>query len=233
MKRNGYRPSHRNRWLLLQKGIISREVLLFWEYCLDQMLFDKRNPGYGTAKIDFDEAMSVFRVTSPTSVRTWYNKLVILGLVRVIDGEKHVLEIVNCERYIHGGNGKVGEYEEREYDQSIDVITQSIGFCRQSADTKNHPTDVELPTLLKRYESKGLSSFKVDLGSNPKQTVRTMEEYQAIYQEGGYSLLSPEDMMWIDQNQKFDKPIISKEMKTVADMSDQEIDDIFMRGKYV
>ncbi len=227
MKRNGYRPSHRNRWLLLKEGILSRELFLFWEYCLDQMLFDKRNPGYGTATVNFGEVLSIFGVKSLTSVRTWYNELINLGLVRVLDSGSHVLEIVNCERYIQGGNGQVGSYSEREYDQTTDMIKQSIGFCRQLSDDKNQSTDAKASVLLKSGDSKALSSFKVDLGSISKQVTRTMDDYKEIYLEGSYSLLLPEDMMWIDQSQYFE----SQNMLRVDDpANDRDIADVFFQG---
>jgi len=227
MKRNGYRPSHRNRWLLVKEGVISRQVFLFWEYCLDQMLFDKRNEAYGTAEIDFDEVMSIFRVTSPSSVRDWYKELKALGLITVVNKKYHRVRITNCDRYIEGGNGNIGLYEEREYKQSTDVIKQSIGFNNQPTDENNQSTDEISPILLKSTKSKALSSFKVGLGSETRQEVRTIEEYREICKGEEYSHLTPEDMQWIDENQRFDNPIKTRK---VEDMSDQEIDDIFVKG---
>lgn len=203
MKRNGYRPSHRNRWLLLSEKAISKEGLLFWEYCLDQMLYDKRYSGYGTAKIDFDEVMSVFHVSSLTSVRKWWNELIQLGLVKAVDKRSHTLGIVNYDRYISGGNGNASMYESREHDQSIDVIKQSTGLISQFTVLKNQSTDRNNADLLKNYHNKALSSFKVGLGLVTKQVARKTGEYQSIFSEGIYSLLLPEDMEWIDKNQNF------------------------------
>ena len=181
---------------MVKERVISKEGLLFWEYCLDQMLFDRRFAGYGTAEIDFGEVMALFHVTSLTSVRTWYNELIQLGLVKEVGRRNHVLEITNCDRYISGGNGSIAKYGSREFNQSIEVIKQSIGLISQS-------TDRNPDNLVKSEDSKALSSFKVSLIPNTKQLERTMEEYQSIYREGSYTYLLPDDMAWVDRHQNF------------------------------
>ena len=227
MKRNGFRPSHRNRWLLLREGLISREGILFWEYCIDQMLYDKRNRGYGTAEIDFGEVMEVFGVKSLTTVRTWYKELVGLGLVIEIDKGKHILKITNFDRYIAGSNGRVLEYEADEYNQSIDAIIQSIGFSSQSIDRKNHSTDQKIDNLLEIDNGKALSSFKVDLSLDTKQKVRTPREYQEIYKNGNYAYMTPDEMEWVDRYQFQGKGLVQQ---TGVGLSDQDIADVFFSG---
>lgn len=223
MKLNGYRPSHKNRWLLLKAGIISREGLLFWEYCLDQMQFDKRNPGYGTATVNFEEVMEYFHIKSPTTVRNWHNELTTKGFVREIDKRKHILEIINCERYIEGINGRVDEYAKKEKDQSIDQIKQSIGLNDQYVDENNQSIDQNNADLGTKVDTKALSSFKVDLSS---QHVRTMEEYREIHDRGNWGPYTAEDMMWVDQYQGNCLPVVTKDEKSI----DQDLVDTFFSG---
>jgi len=191
------------------------------------MLFDKRNPGYGTATINFDEVMLVFKVKSLTTVRTWYNKLIKLGLVQVVDSESHILEIVNCDRYIQGRNGNVGMYEEHEYDQPVDLVTQSIGFNSQSIYAKNQSTDAKSPVSLKGDGSKALSSFKVDLGYESKRSIIAIDDYKEKSKNDGHSLLSPEDMRWIEENQHFETRTIRRKDEQLCD---QDIADVFFEG---
>lgn len=200
MKINGYRPSFRNRWLLLQEGFIDSQTLLFWEYCLDQMAYDRSNSGYGTAVIEFDEVMSVFRVKSLTTVRTWYNNLIRLGLVTVVHKQRRILQISHHQRYIYGGNGDAVSYESAERNQPVDVIAQSIGLINQSID-QNTANSLKSTTPKAALGSSTVSLFPIS-----KQEVRTMAEYQLIHDNGDYLYLQPEDMAWIDQHLDFHTP---------------------------
>ena len=50
MNFNAYRPSHRNRFLLIEKGVLTKEEFLVFELCIDQMGFDPRNEKHKKVK---------------------------------------------------------------------------------------------------------------------------------------------------------------------------------------
>ena len=82
--------------------------------------------------------------------------------------------------------------------QNFGINLQLIGHKAQSVAKK------ELINL-KKSPSIAISSSKVQSSlvlnkSVINQQLKTDEEYQRIYDEGGYKFLMPDDMRWIDEN---------------------------------
>ena len=57
-----------------------------------------------------------------------------------------------------------------------------------------------------------------------KQEVRTEEEYQQIYQEGGYERFIPEDMRWADEN--------VKEVIDISEENEQSVVALYFDGNW-
>lgn len=224
MSWNGYRASHKNKWLLLEEKLISTEILIFWEFCLDKMIYDKRNLKSGTAEIDFDEVMRVFGVKSKTTVRTWYHGLLATGLATIENKARHVIRMTNPERYNNPPNGKPYDYEKAEYNQPVDVVLQSIGFLRQSLDSKSQLIDYSCKHLPEKSKTKALSSFKDEFKENNSSMVeRELEFYHKQVKEMNFIGLSALDAKWISEKQ-FPQATVED------DLSDEFLAAVFFGG---
>ena len=82
MTLNGYRPTHRNKWLLIQSGILNIQELAFLEFCADTMGYYKKNPNYGLVRIDIGETKKLFNCKSENTIRGWLNKLLETGFIQ-------------------------------------------------------------------------------------------------------------------------------------------------------
>lgn len=218
---NGYRPSHRNRWLLLQHKILTKEELLLFEYYLDQMDFDFRHVQFGTFQVNFSELSQLFGYKvnkSNNSIRSKHNKLLEVGLIYPTR-DSNFFAIKNPERYIAETSiwkGKASTFRKNEMDKPTEVVIESMrGQFQstetefQSIETKFQPVEKSKPILLDKLSSRALGSSKVEsnlikeseesLAEGPSRTVRTTQGYLDIHKEGGYSTLSPEDMKYLDE----------------------------------
>lgn len=205
-KLNGYRPSHRNRWMLVENKILSLQELSLLEFYIDLMDFDKKHDGYGKFEVDFKEMMLVFNCKSSNTIRNWHNTLLKLGFIKKT--QKHnIYALSTPERNINPGawGGKASEFAQREKDQPIAVILQNIGIELQAIEEKVQPVVKKGDDLALKGEVKALGSSKDESKDNQvkqvliKQEARTEEEYQKMYQENPDGLI-PEDMRWVDEN---------------------------------
>ena len=215
MKTNGYRPVHRNRWLLLQSRILNKDELLLLEYYIDQMDFDRRHECYGTFQVDIEYLTRLFGYKvnkSNNSIRKRHNKLIKLGFI-FPTRQKNVFGIFNPERYIAQTNkwqGKANEFREKEMNQSLENIIQYIATNVQQFETSFQPTEKSDDNLLKFNPPRTLGSSKVEsngikqkiesLAEEVTRPVKTLLEYKKIYDQGGYTTLTPDDMQWLDEN---------------------------------
>ncbi|MEI6691013.1 MAG: hypothetical protein WCL07_04695 [bacterium] len=229
MKRNGYRPSYKNRWLLRIGEVLTLQQWALYEYLLDCMDWDPRHDNFGLFEFFPDEMVGVFH-KSPESIGDWFKYLVEKRFVKLFDKKRKLYGMKNPERYIFG---KASQYELSERNITVEKLLENICFSENEMEItkviqENIPK-ISMP-LIWSDTPKALSSFKDDLSIENRQAGRDLDGYREIYKNEGYSFLLPEDMMWIDQSQSFDKPIIRKKVET---MTDREVDDIFLRGKYV
>src|SRR5258708_6810091 len=208
-KRNGYRPTHRNKWLFLSNGILKAQELLLLEYYADQMDFDHRHKQYGTVDVNFREISQMFRNSSST-IRVWHSGLLEKKFIQSTSN-KHLFLLANCERYIQPSKqfaGKAAEITTQEKDQPVEIILQNFEIVFQPTEKNVQPTEEKSFQQLKQSVSVPLGSFKglskvlsptPSPASFPPHT-KTNHEYQRLREEDGYTLLSTEDMEWLDKH---------------------------------
>ncbi|MFH0773625.1 MAG: hypothetical protein V1922_04925 [bacterium] len=208
-KLNGYRPSHRNKWLFVKQNILSIQELSLWEYYADIVDFDKRHEKYGLFEVYFDE-ISLLLNKDENTIRNWHNKLLYLGFISITN-RKHIFKLSCHERYVNTGKweGKAAEYGKKEKDQSIENILESFGTNLQIVKEKlqsfgNNKQDKGNKTI--KTDSIAIGSYKDEIGfiSTRQHSLRSDKEYQKIKEELGPTSLSIEDMKWIDLNVKED-----------------------------
>lgn len=208
-KLNGYRVTHRNKWLLIKHGVLSVQELSLLEFYADIFDFDKDHEAFGSLNVDFSEIAKVFNCKSENTVRNWHNKLLRLGFISKV--QKRNVYMLSCFlRYISPGHwgGKASDYAKSEANQSFGIILQNLGLSSQTIEDILQTNEKLDSKLALNSTSKALSSskdeYKVSQDNVTKsvQNVRSDEEYQEIYKENNYEGLTPEDMKWIDENIK-------------------------------
>jgi len=159
---NGFRPTHRNKWLLVQKKLLNLQQIAFFEFCLDQMGFDETNSYYGKFELSISKVQKLFNIKSYTTVWNWINKFIDLGLIEKTS-DKAIYKIPNPKRYIHCGvwNGEAFIFAKAETNQPVEVIFQNIGIKTQSFEDKYQPVGKVGLNDLKQCSVKALSSSKV------------------------------------------------------------------------
>jgi len=204
MKLNGYRASHRNRWLLIKNGILTSQEFLLFEYYLDSMDFDSRHNKFGIFEAFLEDIAKDFDRKTDT-IQDWHNSLLEKGFIQLVDKKRKLFKVKTPERYgtVLGCNAR--EFAKNEKNTpTLDFILQNICFSPEKA--RINPSKDTISGT--NNTSKGLGSFKGELGLSSngskkvviiKQDVRSDVEYQKMYEENSSGLL-PEDMKWIDQN---------------------------------
>lgn len=206
MKLNGFRASHRNRWLLIKKGVLNIREFLLFEYYLDSIDFDTRHDNFGEFEAYHEDTAKIFN-KEPDTVEDWHNSLLKKGFIKIFDEKRKLFKVKSPERYGTVFGCKAGEFTENEkITPTLGFILNNICFFPEKAEI-NPPKSISTAT---KNTSKALGSFKVNLGlSNVvnvsqkvviiKQEVRSDEEYQKIYADGNFEGLNPDDMRWIDE----------------------------------
>lgn len=230
MKLNGYRVTHRNRWLLLQKQILSTQEFLLLEYYLDSMDFDHKHDNYGQF-IAYPEVVAEYFKKGIETVNDWRDGLINKSFIEIVDKKREIYRIKSPERYGISFGGKAAQFAKSEnLSQTLDNILQNICFYPEKA--KIIPKKVT--SLALDTPSKALGSSKGELSSFPigskkvvliKQDVRTDSEYQRIYEEGHSEGLIPDDMKWIDEN-------TSEKILIESDEQEKNIVDVFFDGDW-
>jgi hypothetical protein len=162
MKTNGFRPSHRNKWMLLQKKILDPISLLLFEYYLDQMDFDSKHKGYGCFEVSFQDITKLFGYSSTNSIRSRHNKLLKLGMISPTS-KKHLFKVHNPERYVASTKkwrGFATDFMQEEKDQAPQKIFQYIGANIQLVEQKVQPIEKNKSNNLNKKSLRHLSSFK-------------------------------------------------------------------------
>ena len=201
MKLNGYRPSHRNRWKVLKEGILTTQEFLLYEYILDQFDFDPSHEKFGMFELYLDEVSTVFNKQSG-SVRSWLNGLLTKGFVEKTN-RKYLFKLISPLKHINPGfqKGEAAQFAKLDKDQPIEQILQNMGIKFQSLGKKVQRIEQKREPNLKQDSSRAIGSFKVDSRFS-YSNVNEVEDkdYEKIYNSGGYHLLLPEDMKWLDNN---------------------------------
>ena len=210
---NGYRATHRNKWYFIQHSILSVQELALLEFYADLFCFNPTQPNFGTFTVKFEEVANVFNCKSDTTIRNWHRRLLELGFIEKTSTAS-VFKLVCCARYIGPGffKGEAVKYQEREKNQSIEIILQSFGIDFQSIGTNIQPIEIqddEKADVTAQTTSLAKDSYNdIDTVASLeaqrfvviRQAVRSDTEYQEFYSDCGFEKLTPEDMRWIDEN---------------------------------
>lgn len=206
LKLNGYRASHRNKWRFIQCGLLNLQELSLLEFYADLMRYGQDNPNYGLFNVNFNEIAKVFGCRSSNTPRNWHSKLLKIGLIQNTK-VKNVCLLSCFTRYITPGywGGESAKYVDLEKNQPVEVMLQNFGINLQLIGHKAQSVAKKELINLKKSPSIAISSSKVQSSlvlnkSVINQQLKTDEEYQRIYDEGGYKFLMPDDMRWIDEN---------------------------------
>lgn len=159
-KLNGHRPSHRNKWFLVQMGILNMQEMSFYDYCADLTDFDHKHQQYGTFELDFSTCSSFLNVSQNT-VRNWANYLIYLGLMEKVEKERY--RIKNFERYIAQSKqwqGTSNTCSQKEKSQSVGIIFQALGIDLQTAVEKSQQVGRKPSKNLEIQTSRYLGSSK-------------------------------------------------------------------------
>jgi len=229
-KLNGYRASHRNKWRLIQHGILNIQELSLLEFYVDITDFDKEHETFGRFSTNFPEIAKIFNCKSDNTVRNWHKKLINSGFIKPTHATREY-EFVCFLRYIPPGfwGGEAAQYASREKDKPVAKILQIIGVKLQNIGQKVQPVGEKKNKTTLNTTLKALGSFKDDSNVIPvkkvliKQEVRSEEEYQRIYEENP-NLPIPDDMRWIDEN--------VTETIEVSKENEAEIVDIYFDGDW-
>ncbi|MFH1792732.1 MAG: hypothetical protein ABH819_03815 [Patescibacteria group bacterium] len=237
MKLNGYRASHRNKWFLITTGVLTPQEFLLFEYYLDLMAFDKNKGNkFAVFEVFPNEVAQVFDKHEDT-VENWHNGLLSKGFIQLVDKNRKLYTVKTPLRYIIGlaqWGGEASRYAKEEKDQAQEIILENIRFShpksehvlQDSNETALKPVNTTENSL---SSSKGNSIVSSSIGSNKvvliKQKVRSDEEYQKIYTEGSFDVLTPDDMKWIDQN-------VQEKIEILNDEHEKEIVRIYFDGKW-
>lgn len=202
---NGYRASHRNKWLYIRNGLLSVQELALLEYYADAMDFDRSHPKFSLVEIDFDRIARVFSC-SPNTIRNWHKRLLSVGFIRKTS-KLHWFEVVCAPRYINPGfwKGEAAQYAEKEKGQPLETILQNFEINLQPIGEKLQPVVNDQEDKAENNPLRVIGSSKYESGLYPgkivvEQEVRSDEEYRRIYEEGGYQHLTVDDMKWIDED---------------------------------
>lgn len=231
MKLNGYRVGHRNRWLLIKNGVLNPQEFLLFEYYLDSMDFDSRHSNFGVFESYLDEIAKDFN-KKVDAVQDWHNNLLKKGFIQQIDKKRKLFKVKSPERYGTTFGCNANDFAKNEKNTpTLDFILQNICFSPEKA--KINPQNNT--NLALNNSSKPLGSFKGELGSSPigskkvvvikQDVVRSDEEYQKMWNEGNYSMLTPEDMKSIDQD-------LQEEIEIKSDEQEKEIVRIYFDGDW-
>lgn len=207
MKLNGYRPTHRNKWLFLKHEILNVQELAFLEFCADLVDFDKNHENYGLIGIDLVVVTKVF-CCSENTIRSWLKKLLNIGFIKKTEKRGHFR--MSChERYINPGlwGGRAPEYAKKEKDQPVGIILQNFGIDLQTTEQKVQSVEENPLNSDSEQENRALVSSKDDSTVSPREIVvikqmpRTDDEYERIrHANKNFQKLLTKDMRWIDEN---------------------------------
>ena len=202
---NGYRATHRNKWLLIKHNILTLQEVSLLEYYADIFDFDKKHKNFGTIEVYFSDISSIFG-KSENTIRSWHNKLLSLGFIEKTF-RLHVYKLKIPARYITPGlwKGEAAYYAEIEKDQSIETILLNFGINikngvkkTQSVEKKSDNTASKIPPIA-LGSSKDQSRDNLTIEEIPTIQKRSKQEYEEILQEGNYKEFEASDLELIDQ----------------------------------
>jgi len=173
----GYRPSHRNKWLLVASNLLTFQELAIFDFLIDQLDFDKRHIKYGTFELDIDEVAKFFNVSSNT-IRMKINKLLGLGLLRIVNKKKHIYSIANFNKFIDSSKrwgGDAIKFAKAEVTLDAEVIIQSYGIDISKNEVNVLKTKVKIQEFIKNFQKFEQNSGK-DILNEPSRDLGSSKD---------------------------------------------------------
>lgn len=160
---NGFRPLHRNDFILIHLGILSVQAFILFEFYVSVSCFDHKKDEFGTFLVDFGSYAEFFNVSYNT-VKNWHTEIYKAGIIEKVG--LNTFELTNADRYVAEGlmMGKAGDFARQEKQQSIATILQSIGVKKQIIETHLQTIATKSNNLLEKSKCKSALSFKVGCG---------------------------------------------------------------------
>jgi hypothetical protein len=201
-KLNGYRLSHRNKWLLVKHKKLTIQELILLEFYIDIFDFDIRHEKFGMFEIDFREIAMVFNNSSST-IRNWHKGILEKKLIKKTN-KRGWYRLVNPERYIPSGKwkGNPTTFVGQEKDQSVETILQSMKYETQPSESFSQPVEEKTPSSASNNHSKALGSYKDDLGLISVSDSNDISHSSKESLQPKNSLLTDDDKRWIDEDIK-------------------------------
>ena len=128
MKLKGYRVSHRNKWLVLQEGILTLQELMLLEFFVDLSDFDSRHAKFGIFEVFLDEISEVFG-KSQDSIRIWHKGLLSKKFIAPYDIKRKLYQLKNPQRYSTKEADQFHKYE--NLDNPIQTILEVMTFTSE------------------------------------------------------------------------------------------------------
>ena len=173
-KFNGYRASHRNRWLLKNHLELTDGEFILYELLIDISHFDHpEKKVFGTFNFFPDELEPLLRVKSRT-IKDRFSSLMEKNLVHLVDKNRSLYRISTYSRFscdkLRGG--KASEFVTQEKDLPVSKIAKNIqanvNYLQEFADEEL--TNADKSSIL---ESRALNlskySSKVDVGFSDEE----------------------------------------------------------------
>jgi hypothetical protein len=184
-KFNGYRCTHRNRWLLIGHNTISIQSLVLLEFYIDISDFDHKHTTFGTFKVNFSKIATLFNCSQNT-IRNWHNALIDLNLIHSTE-EKQIFKLQNPERYIAPGvwKGQASGYAKEEKNQSVESVLQYM-----SQDIQLNEKSVQSVVRNNTHYPDNKAIKALGLSKYPSKVVTSNEGF------------SDDDREWLDKNIK-------------------------------
>lgn len=182
-KLNGFRSSHRNKWHLLYKQVISLQAMLLLEFYLDIFDFDQRHFTYQTFQVNYSQIAEIFHC-SVNTVRNWHNELLKCGLIHKTH-ERNKFVIPNCERYLNSGTITSRNYQKAEYRQFFEQIFQFMCGKLQPTEQSFQPVGSDGMGSLKSQPPIAIISSKFESKFDPIAEGFTEDDKAWIEEELG------------------------------------------------
>lgn len=226
MKTNGFRASHRNRWLFISEGVLTINEMILLDFYIDKINFSPTSEDAGTFDLDYEE-LDLFLGKKESTIAALNKSLTDKGFLVKINPYK--FEVTNWRRYfLEEKNNKGGlafQFQKDETNKPLNVIIRNLGINFQITGKREEylPNNSTVDTsLIKRLIKKDINIQNSNIGEKenseidkreknvfgqfPKwvliqQKPRTDKEYQKIQDEQTDEMkMQIDDMKWIDQN---------------------------------
>lgn len=126
---NGFRASHRNRWLMVKEGVLTVPEMVLLDFYIDKMNFSSTSEDVGTFDLDFVE-LEIYLDRKEKTIRALNKNLLEKGFIKWINPNKYA--VTHWERYILDKKDKTGgqafKFQQQEYNLPIESLIQNLGI---------------------------------------------------------------------------------------------------------